>query len=77
MEMHQHSIKDLFNQLGLGSTDWEIKDFIAKHSGLVVGTPIHEAFFWTDSQSQFLKQAIDEDADWAELVDQLDAMLRY
>ncbi|NMU76583.1 DUF2789 family protein, partial [Vibrio parahaemolyticus] len=32
--------------------------------------------FWTMSQANFLKQAIEEDADWAELVDQLDVMLR-
>ncbi|TBT33456.1 DUF2789 family protein, partial [Vibrio parahaemolyticus] len=35
-----------------------------------------EASFWTHSQAAFLKQAIEEDADWAELVDQLDVMLR-
>jgi len=33
-------------------------------------TPIH-------SQASFLKQIKDEDADWAEIADQLDALLRY
>ena len=34
--------------------------------------------FWTQAQNEFfcVKQAIEEDADWAELVDQLDVMLR-
>ena len=76
MEMHQHSMPDLFMQLGLESSDDNIREFVKTHSGLVVGTVLHEAFFWSPSQAAFLKQAIDEDADWAELVDQLDAMLR-
>ena len=32
--------------------------------------------FWNSSQASFLKQVKDEDADWAEIVDQLNAMLR-
>ncbi|WP_284193630.1 DUF2789 domain-containing protein [Vibrio zhanjiangensis] len=76
MEMHQHSMPDLFMQLGLESSDDNIREFVKTHSGLVVGTALHEAFFWSPSQAAFLRQAIDEDADWAELVDQLDALLR-
>ena len=76
MEMHQHSMPDLFMQIGLDSSDDNIREFVQTHSGLVVGTVLHEAFFWSRSQAAFLKQAIDEDADWAELVDQLDTMLR-
>ncbi|USP15324.1 DUF2789 family protein [Vibrio gazogenes] len=37
---------------------------------------MHKASFWTASQSAFLKQTIEEDTDWTELVDQLDVMLR-
>ncbi|AIU67441.1 hypothetical protein TW78_21430 [Vibrio coralliilyticus] len=76
MEMHQHSMRDLFQQLGLASSDDSIREFVNHHSGLVVGTALHEAFFWSPSQAAFLKEAIEEDADWAELVDQLDVMLR-
>ncbi|MFW7522974.1 DUF2789 domain-containing protein [Vibrio ostreicida] len=76
MEMHQHGLPDLFQQLGLDSSDENIKDFVNSHSSLVVGTVLHEAFFWSPSQAAFLREAIEEDADWAELVDQLDAMLR-
>jgi hypothetical protein len=35
-----------------------------------------DAFFWTESQSQFLRDEILDDADWAEVVDQLNVMLR-
>ncbi|MHC6803479.1 DUF2789 family protein, partial [Vibrio antiquarius] len=52
------------------------KDFINEHRHKRASAPLHEASFWTSSQATFLKQAIEEDADWAELVDQLDVMLR-
>lgn len=45
MEMHQHSMRDLFQQLGLASSDDSIREFVNHHSGLVVGTALHEAFF--------------------------------
>ncbi|CAM2758856.1 DUF2789 domain-containing protein [Vibrio mytili] len=76
MEMHQHGMSDLFEQLGLGSSPEEIKDFVNHHRHQRDSVVLHEASFWTRSQAAFLKQAIDEDADWAELVDQLDVMLR-
>ncbi|END3383328.1 DUF2789 domain-containing protein [Vibrio alginolyticus] len=76
MEMHQHGMAELFQQLGLGSSPQEMKDFITQHRHKRDSAPLHEASFWTMSQANFLKQAIEEDADWAELVDQLDVMLR-
>ncbi|HHF2937842.1 MULTISPECIES: DUF2789 domain-containing protein [Vibrio] len=76
MEMHQHGMAELFQQLGLGSSPQEIKDFINEHRHKRASAPLYEASFWTSSQATFLKQAIEEDADWAELVDQLDVMLR-
>ncbi|MGD8108940.1 DUF2789 domain-containing protein [Vibrio sp. TRT 21S02] len=77
MEIQPHTIPELFSQLGLGSSDDEIRDFVEHHNGLVVGTALHEAFFWSASQAAFLKEAIEDDADWAEVVDQLDVMLRH
>lgn len=76
MEMHQHGMAELFEQLGLGSSAKEMKDFVNSHRQKRDTTPIYEASFWTASQSAFLRQAIEQDADWAELVDQLDVMLR-
>ncbi len=71
-----HTINALFEQLGLDSTDQDIEAFIAKHSPLPAQTKLHQAPFWDQSQQSFLKQMKEEDADWAEIVDQLDVMLR-
>ncbi|WP_282176845.1 DUF2789 domain-containing protein [Vibrio nereis] len=76
MELHQHGMAELFQQLGLGSSEQDINKFILEHRQHRGSTLLHEASFWTDAQAAFLKQAIEEDADWAELVDQLDVMLR-
>lgn len=74
MEMHNHPLPSLFDQLGLGSTELEINSFITKHAPIF--GELENAKFWNVSQSSFLKQAKDEDADWSEIVDQLDALLR-
>lgn len=76
MELPVHSIVSLFDQLGLDSSAKAIKDFINRNGPLPGGVELYEADFWNASQAYFLKQMIDEDADWAEIVDQLDAMLR-
>lgn len=76
METPIHSIVSLFDQLGLDSTDEAIEDFINRNRPLPGNVELYKADFWKSSQASFLKQMIDEDADWAEIVDQLDAMLR-
>lgn len=77
MESTVHSQSSLFEQMGLDSTDSVIETFIDSHRSLVGNVELHEATFWSASQASFLKQVKDEDADWAEIVDQLDALLRY
>ena len=76
METHIHPLSSLFDQLGLESGKQEIQDFIKKHCPIPREIELHEASFWNASQAAFLEQAIDEDADWAEVVDQLNIMLR-
>ncbi|MGB5444503.1 MAG: DUF2789 domain-containing protein [Psychromonas sp.] len=76
MEMQNHPLSALFDQLGLDSSESEIVRFINKNAPLTGDAKLHEADFWTTAQSEFLRQAKEEDADWAEIVDQLDAMLR-
>ena len=71
-----HNITSLFEQLGLPSSDQAIENFIGTHSPLPAQIKLHQAEFWDLSQKTFLKQMKEEDADWAEIVDQLDAMLR-
>ena len=71
-----HSISSLFEQLGLGSSQKEMNAFIVAHSPLPAKIKLYDAGFWNKSQQTFLRQMKEEDADWAEIVDQLDAMLR-
>lgn len=71
-----HSIHSLFDQLGLDSSDQGINAFVAEHGSLAANVKLHQADFWTAAQGAFLQQMIDEDADWAEIVDELDARLR-
>ena len=76
MESPSHSLNLLFEQLGLDSNDEAIDMFINKHKSIHYQGFLYEADFWSRSQADFLKQSVDEDADWAIVVDQLDSMLR-
>jgi len=76
MESSNHTLKDLFGQLGLADSYEEIESFISMHRPLDGGVRLADAPFWTSSQASFLRDEINEDADWAELVDQLNLRLR-
>ena len=73
--MSPHTINTLFQQLGLPSTDSDIDSFCASH-GLGRETRLVDANFWSTSQAAFLSEALEDDADWSALADQLDARLR-
>lgn len=76
METPIHSIGSLFDQLGLASTQESINRFIESNGRLSSNIELHKAAFWNTSQASFLKQVVDDDADWVEIVNQFDAMLR-
>ena len=76
METPFHDLKDLFEQLGLPSDGPSILAFIDAHRPLADAVKLAEAPFWNDSQSAFIREELQEDADWAELVDRLDVALR-
>ncbi len=76
MESHTHSLSSLFDQLGLDNEDSFIDHFITINKPIPGNVELHNATFWNASQSSFLKQMKDEDADWAGVIDQLDVMLR-
>lgn len=76
MEPPVHNLQSLFKQLGLPDDPDSINQFVAVHSPLKGDLKLADAFFWTDSQRQFLREGILEDADWAEVVDELDVLLR-
>lgn len=76
MEKPIHSFAALFDQLGLPSDGPSIDRFIETHRPLPARVALHEAGFWDEAQARLLKQLIDEDADWAEMADQLNTRLR-
>ncbi|WP_428354853.1 DUF2789 domain-containing protein [Methyloprofundus sp.] len=76
METPTHTLASLFDQLGLDSSIEAIEDFINRNKPLPGHVDLCNVNIWNRSQASFLKQAKEEDADWADIVDQLDAMLR-
>lgn len=76
MENSVHRFHDLFAQLGLPSDAAGIQAFLTAHSGLESHIQLADAPFWTAAQATFLREALLEDSDWAELADQLSAALR-
>ncbi|UXV19949.1 DUF2789 domain-containing protein [Pseudomonas fluorescens] len=76
MELPVHSLPTLFKQLGLPDDPVSIEKFVAVHSPLKPELHLADAFFWTPSQSALLREEILDDADWAEVVDELNVLLR-
>lgn len=76
MDKPIHHFSDLFAQLGLPSDEQDIRQFIAAHAPLAADVRLSDASFWTPAQAAFLREALLQDSDWAELVDQLSGALR-
>ncbi|MDX1588697.1 MAG: DUF2789 domain-containing protein [Oleiphilaceae bacterium] len=77
MDRSQHTLNALFDQLGLSSDNADIERFIASHRPLPEEIRLQDATLWNASQSEFLSQGLEEDSDWAEVIDELDALLRH
>lgn len=75
MDTVKHNLTNLFLQLGLEAEKKDIDTFVKSHS-LDDGISLEEAVFWTESQAQFIKESRAHDADWSEMVDELDTLLR-
>lgn len=75
MERPVHDMSNLFAQLGEPSDEAAIDHFIAAHAPLPDSMLLHEAAFWTPAQAAFLREAILDDADWAEVADALNREL--
>ena len=73
---HSHTVRDLFQQLGLDGSDRAIEKFIANNHLRPEDGELYRAIFWTPAQARFIKEAVEQDAEWAEPVDELDARLR-
>jgi len=76
MEKSFHRFSELFAQLGLRMDEAGIRAFLATHSPLAPEVLLADAPFWTPAQAALLREEILEDADWAEVVDRLNAALR-
>ena len=75
MQLTDHSLGDLFAQLGLPHEEADVRAFVASHRSLPGDVKLADAPFWSESQARFLREEALEDADWAEVVDQLNLML--
>ena len=76
MDTSNHTLGTLFQQLGLPNQPKSIDAFINNHS-LSDEIPLEHAAFWNAAQAQLIKESIEQDADWAVVVDQLDSQLRH
>lgn len=76
MDSPYHRFAALFTQLGLADDDVSIQAFIERYAPLPGDMLLHEAPFWTASQSHLLSASLTEDADWADVVDRLNLALR-
>ena len=75
MENPTHSLPALFKQLGLPDDAASISAFISTHSPLPGACSLADAPFWSPAQAALLREEILEDADWAEVIDQLNVCL--
>lgn len=76
MQPFHHRFSELFRQLGLPSDMASIQSFLAQHSPLDSTIRLENAAFWSKAQSALLRDEILQDADWAEVIDQLNLALR-
>jgi hypothetical protein len=75
MDAPVHSTAQLFAQLGLPADPASIYRFIDQHRPLPDCVKLSEAPFWTPSQAAFLREGLQADADWAPIIDALNAAL--
>lgn len=74
MSQTRPRMTNLFEQLGLDSSETAIARFIESHQ-LDADTLISQARYWSESQRQFLAEKIQSDGEWALVVDQLNESL--
>ncbi|WP_342619397.1 DUF2789 family protein [Rhodoferax sp. GW822-FHT02A01] len=74
MELLAPTMPCLFAQLGEANDAVAIARFIERNGTLWGGTHMYEASCWSRSQAAFLRDAIAQDANWAPIVDELNAL---
>ena len=76
MSENPYNLASLFDQLGLPSSDEDIRAFITAHRPLPPGLDLSKAPFWTPAQAQFLGEETKDDANWVMVIDKFDSSLR-
>ena len=76
MDTSHHDLNNLFRQLGLPGEADAIDAFVAAHR-LRAGMALVDAPFWNPSQAGFLREALADDSDWSEAVDELAMLLSH
>lgn len=76
MDQPHHRFSELFSQLGLPTDPAGIRDFIVSHAPIPADVLLADASCWTPSQATLLREELIKDADWAEVIDQLNTALR-
>mgnify|MGYP000337735868 CR=1 FL=1 len=71
MELIEKNMSSLFKQLGELHDEVGIANFIALHGCLSGDTHLHEAGVWSPSQASFLREALLQDAAWAQALNAL------
>ena len=76
MEASCHRFSELFRQLGLSAEPAAIAAFIEAHAPLAPCVRLEDAPCWSPAQARLLREELLKDADWAEVVDQLNLAFR-
>lgn len=74
MDTSAHTLSTLFAQLGLDNNEQAIADFIRQHK-LTAGIAIQDAPYWNSAQASFLRESLKQDAEWCEIIDELNTLL--
>ena len=72
--INHHQFKELFDQLGLESTEDAINQFI-ENNALSDQEKLENAHFLNKNQKKFIKDELENDSDWCEIIDELNAAL--
>jgi len=75
MDTSTHSMSTLFEQLGLPSDRRSIENFIAHNHMRDAAQLLQQHRCWNPSQARFIAEALEQDSDWAEVVDELNTRL--
>lgn len=70
----EYNMNELFAQLGLDSSDAAIDSFI-ENNQLGKEEKLIEASIWTDNQRAFLQEEWEKDAEWVEVIDDLNVRM--